>query len=329
MGGGLLSFYFFSARAQIARSYKNYCWTSTIIFWRKLPGTGSVHLARVLKISPFVIGATIIAFGTSAPELAVAILASLEGTPELAMGNVIGSNIANIGLVLGLTALMAPLSIGPDRLKRESSPLLFASLLIVLIAWNLEINRYEGFFMVCLLGLYIWWSFSNKEDFAEEQDDEIQFFARQSSAFHILLIIVGLGFLIGGAEFLVAGGVGIARTLGISEWFIGITIVAIGTSLPEIVSSMIAAKRGHGEMAIGNIFGSNIFNILMVLGLTATVHPLHINEPIQPDLLITFAITGLLLGMIRYGNHSLGKLTGAILILVYCVYIGLKGTGSL
>ncbi len=291
--------------------------------------TSSVRLARVLKISPFAIGATVIAFGTSAPELAVALLASLEGNPELAMGNVIGSNIANIGLVLGLTALLTPLSIGPDRLRRESAPLLFASLLIVVIAWNLEINRAEGSFMVCLLGLYIWRSFSHKEDIVEEMEDEAPLFAGKDLYFQILLIIVGLGLLVGGAEFLVAGGVGIARNLGISEWFIGITIVAIGTSLPEIVSSMIAAKRGHGEMAIGNIFGSNIFNILMVLGLTATIHPLHINEPIQPDLLITFAITGLLLGMIRYGNHSLGKLTGAILILVYCVYIGLKGTGSL
>jgi cation:H+ antiporter len=245
------------------------------------------------------------------------------------MGNVIGSNIANIGLVLGLTALLTPLSIRPDRLRRESAPLLFASLLIVVIAWNLEINRAEGSFMVCLLGLYIWRSFSHKEDIVEEMEDEAPLFAGKDLYFQILLIIVGLGLLVGGAEFLVAGGVGIARNLGISEWFIGITIVAIGTSLPEIVSSMIAAKRGHGEMAIGNIFGSNIFNILMVLGLTTTIHPLHINEPIQPDLLITFAITGLLLGMIRYGNHSLGKLTGAILILVYCVYIGLKGTGSL
>jgi len=291
--------------------------------------TSSVRLARVLKISPFAIGATVIAFGTSTPELAVALLASLEGNPELAMGNVIGSNIANIGLVLGLTALLTPLSIGPDRLRRESAPLLFASLLIVVIAWNLEINRAEGSFMVCLLGLYIWRSFSHKEDIVEEMEDEAPLFAGKDLYFQILLIIVGLGLLVGGAEFLVAGGVEIARNLGISEWFIGITIVAIGTSLPEIVSSMIAAKRGHGEMAIGNIFGSNIFNILMVLGLTATIHPLHINEPIQPDLLITFAITGLLLGMIRYGNHSLGKLTGAILILVYCVYIGLKGTGSL
>ncbi len=291
--------------------------------------TGSVRLARILKISPFAIGATVIAFGTSAPELAVALLASLEGNPELAMGNVIGSNIANIGLVLGLTALLTPLSIGPDRLRRESAPLLFASLLIVVIAWNLEINRAEGSFMVCLLGLYIWRSFSHKEDIVEELEDEAPLYAGKGLSFQILLIIVGLVLLIGGAKFLVAGGVGIARNLGISEWFIGITIVAIGTSLPEIVSSMIAAKRGHGEMAIGNIFGSNIFNILMVLGLTATIHPLNINEPIQPDLLITIAITGLLLGMIRYGNHSLGKLTGAILILVYCVYIGLKGTGSL
>ena len=249
--------------------------------------TSSVRLARVLKISPFAIGATVIAFGTSAPELAVALLASLEGNPELAMGNVIGSNIANIGLVLGLTALLTPLSIGPDRLRRESAPLLFASLLIVVIAWNLEINRAEGSFMVCLLGLYIWRSFSHKEDIVEEMEDEAPLFAGKDLYFQILLIIVGLGLLVGGAEFLVAGGVGIARNLGISEWFIGITIVAIGTSLPEIVSSMIAAKRGHGEMAIGNIFGSNIFNILMVLGLTATIHPLHINEPIQPDLLIT------------------------------------------
>ena len=158
---------------------------------------------------------------------------------------------------LGLTALLAPLSIVPDRLRRESPPLLFVSLLIVVIAWNLEINRSEGFFMVGLLGLYIWRSFSHKEDIVEEREDEGPLFAGKDLYFQILLIIVGLGLLVVGAEFLVAGGVGIARNLGISEWFIGITIVAIGTSLPEIVSSMIAAKRGHGEMAIGNIFGSN------------------------------------------------------------------------
>ncbi len=291
--------------------------------------TGSVRLASSLKISPFIIGATVIAFGTSAPELAVAILAALDGNSELAMGNVIGSNIANIGLVLGLTSLICTMSIAPDRLKRESPPLLLASLLILIITWNLEINRYEGLFMVFLLGLYIWRSFSHKEDFSEEPEEESNLFAGKGPALQTLLIFIGLVLLVGGAKLLVEGGVGIARHFGISEWFIGITIVAIGTSLPEIVSSLIAAKRGHGEMAIGNIFGSNIFNILMVLGLTATVHPLQIKEPIQPDLLITTAITGLLVAMIAFGNHSLGKLKGAILLLAYFLYIGLKGAGIL
>ena len=291
--------------------------------------TGSVRLASSLKISPFIIGATVIAFETSAPELAVAILAALDGNSELAMGNVIGSNIANIGLVLGLTSLICAMSIAPDRLKRESPPLLLASLLILIIAWNLEINRYEGLFMIFLLVLYIWRSFSHKEDFAEEPEEESNLFAGKGPALQTLLIFFGLVLLVGGAKLLVEGGVGIARHFGISEWFIGITIVAIGTSLPEIVSSLIAAKRGHGEMAIGNIFGSNIFNILMVLGFTATIHPLNIKEPIQPDLLIATAITGLLVAMIAFGNHSLGKLKGVILLLAYFLYIGLKGIGIL
>ncbi len=291
--------------------------------------TGSVRLARALKISPFIIGATVIAFGTSAPELAVAVLAALDGTSELAMGNVIGSNIANIGLVLGLTALISTMSIAPARLKRESPPLLLASLLIVLIAWNLEINRYEGIFMACLLCLYVWRSLSHKEDFSGEPEEESHLFSGKGPAFQLALIVLGLILLIGGAKLLVEGGIGIARSLGISEWFIGITIVAIGTSLPEIVSSIIAAKRGHSEMAIGNIFGSNIFNILMVLGLTATIHPLHIKEPIQPDLTVATAITVLLVTMIAYGKHSLGKTKGFILLLVYFAYIGLKGTGTL
>ena len=291
--------------------------------------TGSVRLARVLQISPFIIGATVVAFGTSAPELAVAVLAALDGTSELAMGNVIGSNVANIGLVLGLTALISTMTIAPDRLNRESPPLLLASLLIVLIAWNLEINRYEGFFMVCLLGLYIWRSLSHKEGFSGEPEEESNLFSGKGPAFQFTLIILGLTLLVGGAKLLVEGGIGVAKSLGISEWFIGITIVAIGTSLPEIVSSVIAAKRGHSEMAIGNIFGSNIFNTLMVLGLTATIHPLQIKEPIQPDLVIATVITIVLVAMIAFGKHSLGKAKGLVLLMFYFAYIGLKGAGVL
>ena len=141
------------------------------------------------------------------------------------------------------------------------------------------------------------------------------------------LILIGLTGLVGGAKLLVSGGVSIARILGFSEWFIGITIVAIGTSLPEIVSSIIAAKRGHGEMAIGNILGSNIFNILMVLGITSAIHPLNIQEPIHPDLNITVGITVLLLALILLGKYFLGKISGIILLFTYFLYIALKGMG--
>ena len=291
--------------------------------------TGSVQLAHLLKISLFLIGSTIIAFGTSTPELAVSILAALNETSELAMGNIIGSNVANICLVLGLTSLIYTVSIQPDRLRRESPPFILASISILVLAWDLKISRYEGIFMVCLLGLYIWRSFSYKEDFSQIPDEDTTFFEEKGLISYIFLIASGLVLLIGGAKLLVQGGVGIAIKLGISEWFIGITIVAIGTSLPEIVSSLIAAKRGYGEMAIGNIFGSNIFNILMVLGLTATTKPLNIKESIQPDLIIATLIAWLLVVMISYGNHSLGKQKGIILLIAYSLYIGMKGTGNL
>lgn len=290
---------------------------------------GSVRLSQFLKISPFVIGATVIAFGTSAPELAVAILAALDAAPELAMGNVIGSNITNIGLVLGITAIIAPIVITPKRFNREYPPFLLAAFLILFLTWDLRIHRLEGIIMVSLLALYVWRSFSHKEDIPSELEDEVHLLTDKSPAFQLLLITGGLVSLLGGAKLLVSGGVSIARSIGISEWFIGITVVAIGTSLPEIVSSIMAARRGHGEMAIGNIFGSNIFNILMVLGITSLIHPLNINEPIHPDLIIATGITGLLLALIVFGKHSLGKISGTTLLATYFLYIALKGFGIL
>ena len=291
--------------------------------------TGSVRFARYLKVSSFVIGATILAFGTSAPELAVAILAALDGAPELAMGNIIGSNIANIGLVLGLACLIAPIIIAPTRFKREYPPFFLTALLILFLAWDLNIHRLEGILMVGLLAIYIWRSFNYKEDLNTEPEEEVRFFSDKGPTFQVLLILIGLIGLVSGAKFLVSGGVSIARTLGIGEWFIGITVVAIGTSLPEIVSSIMAARRGHGEMAIGNIFGSNIFNILMVLGITSIIHPLNISEPIHPDLMIATGLTCLLLILMLRGKYSLEKISGVILLVTYFLYIALKGIGKL
>ena len=277
--------------------------------------SGSVALAKHLRVQPFIIALTLVAFGTSAPELA--------------MGNVIGSNIANIGLVLGLTCLITTITISPKRFKREYPPFLISALLILFLAWDLKIHQLEAVLMVVLLSVYVLRSFKHKEEFSADPEKEVRLLSNKAPALQCFLIIIGLTGLVGGAKLLVSGGVSIARILGLSEWFIGITIVAVGTSLPEIVSSIIAARRGHGEMAIGNIFGSNIFNFLMVLGITSLIHPLDINEPIRPDLLIAIGTTCLLLILVLLGKYSLGKKSGSILLITYFLYIAFKGIGNI
>lgn len=290
--------------------------------------TGSLRLAQSFKISPFIIGATVIGFGTSTPELAVSLMASLQDSGDLALGNVIGSNITNVGLVLGLTALIVPLTIEKQRFIDESPPLVITSLIIVVFAWNNYLGRTEGFIMICLLVIYLWRAFQTKEKIDLDLSEDHLFSEYGGSSFQIFLAILGIIMLILGASWIVEGATEIARKLGVSEWFIGVSIVALGTSLPELISSLIAAKKGHGEMAIGNVFGSNIFNILMVLGTTSLVQPLSIGEEIYTDLIYTTALTCLLLLLIGMGN-VISKRDGIILIVCYGAYVGLKGTGIL
>jgi len=290
--------------------------------------TGSLRLAQAFKISPFIIGATVIGFGTSTPELAVSLMASLQDSGDLALGNIIGSNITNIGLVLGLTALVVPLTIEKQRFIDESPPLIITSLIIVVFAWNNYLGRTEGFIMICLLVIYLWRAFQTKEKTDLGLSEDHLFPEYGGSSFQTLLVILGIIMLILGANWMVEGATGIARKLVVSEWFIGVSIVALGTSLPELVSSLIAAKKGHGEMAIGNVFGSNIFNILMVIGTTSLIQPLSIGEEIYTDLIYTTALTCLLLVLIRMGN-VIGKRDGIALIVCYGSYVGLKGTGLL
>jgi cation:H+ antiporter len=289
--------------------------------------TGSIRIGQKYRISPFIIGATVIGFGTSAPELAVSIFAALRKAPELALGNVIGSNVANVALVLGLTAFLIPLTIGEKRLKEESPAFLLTTFLIMFLIWDFHLSALEGGFMVFLLALHLWNSFRKKEASDIEMEAETGLWSDKGIFFQFLLIFCGLVLLVSGAKFLVDGAVGIAKSLGVSEWFIGISIVAVGTSLPEIVSSIMAAKRGHGEMAIGNVFGSNIFNILMVLGITALIKPLEITEPIQADLIFTTGLSCFLLVLIRMG-HALSKRNGFVLLICYAFYIGMKGSGG-
>ena len=294
--------------------------------------TGSLHLSRALKISPFIIGATVIGFGTSTPELAVSVMASLQDFGDLALGNIIGSNIANIGLVLGITALIVPLTIEKQRFIDESPPLIISSLIIVVFSWNNYLGMVEGFIMVSLLVIYLWRALRTKENIdplIETPLDENHLFLNYTGTkFQVFLVILGIAMLIVGANWIVKGSTGIARELGISEWFIGVSIVALGTSLPELTSSLIAAKRGHGEMAIGNVFGSNIFNILMVIGTSSLIKPLSIREEIYTDLIYATTLTCLLILLIRMG-YVINKRDGLILSACYGSYIGLKGVGIL
>ena len=290
--------------------------------------SGSLRLSRALKISPFIIGATVVGFGTSTPELAVSVMASFYDSGDLALGNIIGSNIANIGLVLGLTALIVPLTIEKQRFIHESPPLLITSLIIVFFSWNNYLGMIEGFIMVTLLIVYLWRAFRTKEDIDTPLDESHLFTKYTGTTFQISLVILGIAMLIIGANWIVEGSTGVARELGVSEWFIGVSIVALGTSLPELTSSVIAAKRGHGEMAIGNVFGSNIFNILMVIGTASLIKPLSIREEIYTDLIYATTLTCLLLLLIRMG-HVINKRDGLILSACYGSYIGLKATGLL
>jgi cation:H+ antiporter len=255
-------------------------------------------------------------------------MASLHDLGDLALGNIIGSNIANIGLVLGITALIAPLTIEKQRFANESPPLIIASLIVVVFSWNNYLSMIEGFIMVSLLVAYLWRAFRKKESRDTPLEESHLFLKYKGTRFQIFLVTLGIAMLIIGANWMVEGSTGIARELGVSEWFIGISIVALGTSLPELTSSLIAAKRGHGEMAIGNVFGSNIFNILMVIGTASLIKPLFIREVIYTDLIYATSLTCLLLLLIRMG-HVIKKRDGLILSVCYGSYIGLKGTGLL
>jgi cation:H+ antiporter len=290
--------------------------------------TGCINLSKRFKISPFFIGAVIIGFGTSAPEFAVSIMASLHGSGDLALANIIGSNITNVGLVLGATALIAPLSIEPKQFNKETPALIIATFVICVFAWNNYLSIFEGFIMIALLFIYLFKSFKSNQCVNYSIEEDSSFIDAKRPAFQFFLTIAGMVMLIIGANLMVQGATNIARSIGVSEWLIGVSIVALGTSLPEIVSSMIAAKRGHGDMAIGNVFGSNIFNILMVIGVASSINPIAINENIHADLIYTTVLTCFLIFLIRI-RHTIKKLEGIILVLLYTVYMGLKALNIL
>ncbi len=239
---------------------------------------GASRLALTLGISPLVVGLTVVAFGTSAPELAVSTGATLSGSPDLAIGNVVGSNIANVLLILGLSALITPLLVAEQVIRQEIPIMIGASLLLVVLALDGWIGRGEAFLLLALVVTYTVFlvrqsrraSLATLEEFADDMPDTSSKWDAHWSV-QILLVLVGLLMLVLGADWLVDAAVAVARAFGVSDLVIGLTVVAIGTSMPEIATSLVAAFRGERDIAVGNVVGSNVFNIFAVLGVAGVV----------------------------------------------------------
>ncbi len=288
---------------------------------------GASALARNLGVSPLIIGLTIVAFGTSAPELVVSTMAAYQGKPGLAVGNVIGSNIVNIGLILGLTALIYPLRVESQILKREYPQLMLIMVVCFIMAANLHFSRLEGVILLLGLAALVLWMIQlarrklPNDPLAQEYAAEIPVDMPTRSA--SLWIVVGLIILSLSSHFLVLGCITIARLLDVSETVIGLSIVAVGTSLPELAASLTSALRREDDLAIGNIIGSNMFNILGVLGVAATIAPVTFERSILvQDMPVMFLFTVLLFFM-AYGIRGPGRIrrsSGVLLMLLFFVY---------
>jgi len=241
---------------------------------------GSSSLARSLGVSPIVIGLTVVAFGTSAPELVVSLISSIQGKSMIAVGNVVGSNICNIALVLGLAALFQPIKSDPSVVRRDIPIMLGISLYLLVLTANSKLGRIEGVTLFIGIIVYTFMNYylAKKEtiDASEivSELEEIGYIASRPK--QILLILVGIAGVVGGAQIVVDNAVIIMQILGVSEKFIGLTIVAFGTSLPELATSVVAAIRGEMDISIGNLVGSNVFNIMSVLGAASLVRPIPI-----------------------------------------------------
>ena len=289
---------------------------------------GASKLAQLLKVPPLLVGLTIVAFGTSSPEATVSIIAALEGSSEVSLGNVIGSNIVNITLVVGITAMINPLSVETATIRKEIPFTLLASVALwVLISdialqnsgFNL-ITRSDGIIFLLFLAIFMYYIFEVARNNREQGAGDVPQAAGATWGKNIFLTLVGLAGIIFGGDLVVDNATGIALSIGMSETLVGLTIIAIGTSLPELITSITAALKKQSEIALGNIVGSNILNILFVLGVSATISPLVVIDKIFVDVIVMIILTVLLLIFSRT-RYKISKIEGTILVSVYITYL--------
>ena len=285
---------------------------------------GSVRLASSIGVSPIVVGLTVVSLGTSAPELVVCVVASLGGNSDLAIGNVMGSNMANIGLILGLTALVRPIDVQSRVVHREVPIMLLVTFSVFPLFFDGLLSRVDGVLLLAFLLAYLVFAFRSVSNEASPPTPQHLGLAKESAKASValqlqdvLLVFSGSGFLVLGGYFIVEAAVGVASALGISQVVIGLTVVAVGTSLPELATSIVAAARRQADIAVGNVIGSNIFNIAAILGTTSLVRPISIPESVlRQELPAVVFMSVLLLPLLRSG-WKLRRWEGALLVAVY------------
>lgn len=289
--------------------------------------SGAASLAKRVGISPLVIGLTIVSIGTSAPELIVSVKAALNGQGALSIGNVLGSNFFNVGLILGLSALIYPLAVKRQLLRLDVPVMILSALLFFLFFLDSQISRIEALvFIVILISYMTYLLISSKKTSKATENDDDDIRVSKHWLLDVLFIGVGLVALVYGSDLLVVNAVVIAGKLGMSESMIGLTIVAAGTSMPELATSVVAAIKKRADIAIGNVVGSNIFNILLILGVTGLIQPISALDINYVDSLFAIGIS-LLLWIFMKMHSRLGRWQGAAFILFYLVYFSVKSFG--
>ncbi|MDH3271036.1 MAG: calcium/sodium antiporter [Gemmatimonadota bacterium] len=289
---------------------------------------GSARLAATLGVSPIVVGLTVVSFGTSAPELVVCTVAAMGGNPDLAIGNVMGSNLANIGLILGLTSIVRPLEVHARVVWREMPLMLLVTAALYPLLWDLELSRGDGVLLLFALVAYLVFVFQSVEDESPEILGEYEEFMKASTSStsvrvhppDVFWVLVGSACLVLGGYCIVEGAVQVGSALGVSQVVIGLTVVAIGTSLPELATSLVAAARQEADIAVGNVVGSNIFNVAAILGATSVLAPIPIPAAVLTRELPAVLLMSLLLFPLLRTRWRIRRWEGALLL---ATYIGL------
>lgn len=303
-----------------------------LLFGAEFLVRGAVALARRFNVSPMVIGMTIVAYGTTAPELVVSVQAALQGAPGISVGNVVGSNIANILLILGAASLVHPIVCAPRLLYRDSSVMLGAAFLFIGLALTGTISRGQGILMIAAIvsfSVYTYWAERRRRNAEDVIEHEVEEFTEgpKSVWLAMLAIVGGTVSVVVGARFLIAGAVTTARFFGVGEEAIGLTLVAVGTSLPELATALVAAWRRHTDVAIGNVIGANIYNLLAIMGVVSIVSPLKIpGQIVRFDVWFMLAATfALLTAVVAFKGVT--RVVGGAFLGAYAAYVALQYFG--